>query len=530
MECPTCKASIPDNHSFCGICGVALTEQALDLGAFLQEKLPLQIEQAIDDKLSALKDPELVELKATEQVIDRAWKWLTRFAIIVGVPVATFSLIIGYWGVSSTKDLTKLTTAAKSSFGKAVTAANKFEEQAKSEAESFSSQIMALKEQAEKANRSAEQANQTLANSKKNNERYRVSVAVLEGKVEEAAETVDAARKLNDTVHGEFKNIKRSVAAFRRQTQNLEEELRAVSKKVAGVSDLAANIADLATETAAQKDGSKEVKTLSDKVKARLKFDVAFDEKDLDGKIKLYGKAIELDPNYVIAFNNRGVAYKQKGAYDRAIADYDRAIKLHPKNTAAFSNRGLAYEEKGAYDRAIADYDRAIELDPNYVLAFYNRGNAYFKKEAYDRAIADYGKAIDLDPNYVLAFNNRGVAYKEKGAYDRAVADYDRAIELDPESASAFNNKAWLLATADDAQLRNGQEAILLARKAIRLKDSPAYHDTLAAAYAEDKQFKKAILEEELAIEMLRSADRLKKIKDYQAHLDLYRKGKRYHQ
>src|SRR6516164_641390 len=52
------------------------------------------------------------------------------------------------------------------------------------------------------------------------------------------------------------------------------------------------------------------------------------------------------------AFNNRGVAYRLKGDYDRAIADYNQAIKLKPSAEGYF-NRGNAQLGKGHYDRAI---------------------------------------------------------------------------------------------------------------------------------------------------------------------------------
>jgi tetratricopeptide (TPR) repeat protein len=42
-------------------------------------------------------------------------------------------------------------------------------------------------------------------------------------------------------------------------------------------------------------------------------------------------------------------------AFD-AIADYNQAIQLNPKYAKAFNNRGFAYNNKGEYDRAIADY------------------------------------------------------------------------------------------------------------------------------------------------------------------------------
>jgi tetratricopeptide (TPR) repeat protein len=98
-------------------------------------------------------------------------------------------------------------------------------------------------------------------------------------------------------------------------------------------------------------------------------------------------------------YNARGIAYKRKGDYDRAIVDYDEAIRLDPNNARAYSNRGNAYADKGDYDRAIADYDEAIRLDPKFARAYSNRGNAYDGKGDYDRAIADYDEAIRLDPN-----------------------------------------------------------------------------------------------------------------------------------
>ena len=52
------------------------------------------------------------------------------------------------------------------------------------------------------------------------------------------------------------------------------------------------------------------------------------------------------------------------------------AIKLDPRNARAFTTAALPYRNKGDFDRALADFDQAVKLDPNYAMAFYNRGNA----------------------------------------------------------------------------------------------------------------------------------------------------------
>jgi tetratricopeptide (TPR) repeat protein len=81
------------------------------------------------------------------------------------------------------------------------------------------------------------------------------------------------------------------------------------------------------------------------------------------------------------AFDNRGVAYRWKGQYDRSLQDYEVAIHLNPDNANAYNNRGIIYRIKGDYDRAIADYDEAIWLkNGDFPAAFYNRALAYADK------------------------------------------------------------------------------------------------------------------------------------------------------
>ncbi len=150
---------------------------------------------------------------------------------------------------------------------------------------------------------------------------------------------------------------------------------------------------------------------------------------------------IRLNPQYALAYNNRGVAYNGKGSYDRALLDLDEAIRLNPKLTNAYAARGWAYTGKGSYDRAIADLDEAIRLDPKYAKAYNRRGLAYSSKGEHGRAIVDFDEAIRLDPKLALAYNGRGFVYASKRDYPRAIADYDQALILDPSLAVARQNR-----------------------------------------------------------------------------------------
>ena len=113
-----------------------------------------------------------------------------------------------------------------------------------------------------------------------------------------------------------------------------------------------------------------------------------------DKTISNYDRAISINPNDAVAYNNRGNVSANVGEYDKAIADYDRAISINPNDAVAYNNRGLAYTNIGEYDRAIADYNRAIAIDPNLAVAYHNRGDAYTKIGEHARAAADYNRAV----------------------------------------------------------------------------------------------------------------------------------------
>lgn len=143
------------------------------------------------------------------------------------------------------------------------------------------------------------------------------------------------------------------------------------------------------------------------------------------------------------AFTNRGVAYRLKGEYDRAIQDYGQAIRLNPKFAAAYNNRGVAYDNKGDYDQAIVDYDQAIKLKPSAETHF-NRGNAYLGKGQYDHAIDDFNQAIKLKPDLARAFDNRCWARAVVGILRQALADCNQALRLMPNNAATLGSRGFV--------------------------------------------------------------------------------------
>jgi tetratricopeptide (TPR) repeat protein len=90
-----------------------------------------------------------------------------------------------------------------------------------------------------------------------------------------------------------------------------------------------------------------------------------------DSAISNYTKAIKINPKFVKAYNNRGIAYVWKKQYDLALSDFNKAIELDPKNGKAYNNRAIVYSYQGEIDKARQDLQKAqslgIAVNPDFL-------------------------------------------------------------------------------------------------------------------------------------------------------------------
>jgi CHAT domain-containing protein/Flp pilus assembly protein TadD len=160
---------------------------------------------------------------------------------------------------------------------------------------------------------------------------------------------------------------------------------------------------------------------------------------DPEKAIAYFSEAIKLDPMNIEYWNNRGIAYSDKGELDRGIENFNQALALNPNYVSALYNRGFAYHNKGELDKAIEDYNKTINLNPIHYYVWNNLGIAYYNKDEYDLAIKNYNKAIDIYPDLAAIWVNRGLSYWKKGFFYLAIKDFNKAIELDPNDPYAWD-------------------------------------------------------------------------------------------
>lgn len=109
----------------------------------------------------------------------------------------------------------------------------------------------------------------------------------------------------------------------------------------------------------------------------------------------------------------RGIAHRQEGDFEKAIADFEEAIGINRENAHAWYQRALTWGHMGEYQRAINDFNRAITLDRDYAEAYADRGYAQFCLGDYGSAVRDFESAIHLNPNDDLARSNLDKARRQ---------------------------------------------------------------------------------------------------------------------
>jgi tetratricopeptide (TPR) repeat protein len=132
-----------------------------------------------------------------------------------------------------------------------------------------------------------------------------------------------------------------------------------------------------------------------------------------------------------------------------------------------------------------------------------------------DHASANFGAAT------VLAMENR---------LAEALPYYRQAVTLQPDLLSAVDALAWILATHETAALRNGPEALRLAKTAVSLSGGdPKTLDTLAVASAEAGDFPGAIAAAEQALKLAAASGDTDLVHDLRMQIQLFQSHRPFH-
>ena len=241
----------------------------------------------------------------------------------------------------------------------------------------------------------------------------------------------------------------------------------------------------------------------------------------------LFARALVCTRDNYHALFNLGAALASQGRLDEAMGYYQKALEIKPVHAEPCFNLGKILAQTGRVDDAIVQFQNALQIRPDYKEAHVTLASALLRKAQLDEAIAHCQSVLQINPDNAAAHFNLGLAFSQKGKEDQALAEFQKALQMQPDSPLFLNRVAWIMATSQQALLRNGAEATRLARRANDLSggQNPALLATLAAALAEARQLSDAILTARKAIALAQSEGQQALAQQLTTQLQRYQAG-----
>ena len=241
-----------------------------------------------------------------------------------------------------------------------------------------------------------------------------------------------------------------------------------------------------------------------------------------------YRRAAEIEPGNPLIVGRLAAFLSRAGRADEAIPWFEKTVRLNPRDAAMEMNLAMALASTGKVNEAIAHLESAARLAPGDSGIQTNLGAALAMQGRTEEALQHLTKALEDDPNSAEAHYHMGVAWAQLGRPSDAIVEWRKSLTSQPDNVLALNRLAQLLATDENASLRNGAEAVRLAERAAELTDSQdaALEDTLAAAYAETGQFPRAVETARKALQLATDHGQGQLAEGVRARIALYESGR----
>ena len=221
---------------------------------------------------------------------------------------------------------------------------------------------------------------------------------------------------------------------------------------------------------------------------------------DLDSAIHHFERAVELDPNFALAYSALGSCYvnrvlKALGEADdhqKAEAAFSKALSLDPKLLEArmhmifiyltrgekpkareavvllreeYPNdvgvhfvRGIVARLDAEYERALRSFDRMVRLNPNErVVVSYNRARIFMYQQRYEEALAELDQGAEMEPDHPLIQTFRARVLYYRGEVDAATRILEQVLERHPRMDGIRPILATCLSAQGKHELANQQ-------------------------------------------------------------------------
>jgi DNA-binding winged helix-turn-helix (wHTH) protein/TolB-like protein/tetratricopeptide (TPR) repeat protein len=188
--------------------------------------------------------------------------------------------------------------------------------------------------------------------------------------------------------------------------------------------------------------------------------------------ILYFNRAIELDPNYALAYVGLADAYRTVGliggmpdALSKAKEAASKAIEIDEQLAEGHAILGfIIFFHDWDWAAAEKELTYALRLDPNSADAHFAYAHLLSNTGRHTEALAEARRASELDPLNMRTVGLESLFLLHAGKTDEAIARRERALELDPHFWGKYQGSAMFF--IDKGMYGEAAEA---ARKAIEL-------------------------------------------------------------
>ncbi len=182
---------------------------------------------------------------------------------------------------------------------------------------------------------------------------------------------------------------------------------------------------------------------------------------------QMFNKAIELDPDYALAYtgvaDSSSLLYTYFDARDFNLRQADkaskRALELEPGLAEAHVSRGIVTSLTHQFSEAEEEFTKAMKLEPKLFEAAYWYGMGLMAEGRFEDAIKMFDRASNLRPEDYQSAHFMGQAYKSLGKHEekelqmrRGLQLMEGSLELNPDDARAANLAAGVFASLGEAE------------------------------------------------------------------------------
>jgi TolB-like protein/tetratricopeptide (TPR) repeat protein len=178
--------------------------------------------------------------------------------------------------------------------------------------------------------------------------------------------------------------------------------------------------------------------------------------KDNEAAIARYTEAINLDPNYALAYAARALAAANfaeyfatttsavRAALDSAQADARKSIALAPNLGEGHLALARVFEDLLEFTPAFEEYERALTLAPGTARVLWTYGDFAIFMGRSSSGLTALRRAVSLDPLNSASHGQLGVGLLYLRRYAEAIAVFKDGQALDPDPRKAATASSWL--------------------------------------------------------------------------------------